>query len=136
MGRFRCFGALVCRCPLPPIGSSVRFVCYDAKVVVLNKIDLPHVRSRQAELEVSIKAELGHTRFMSIRYGCTTWSWSWQKSMKSGVPGVRMRGELREANSMPLLAVQGRLRKIDFVSSSDHVEGQCCCCVSQADMWG
>lgn len=38
------------------------------KVVVLNKIDLPHVRSMQEELETSIKAELDHTRFMSIRY--------------------------------------------------------------------
>lgn len=38
-----------------------------AQVVVLNKIDLPHVRSRQEELETMIKAELDHTRFMSIR---------------------------------------------------------------------
>lgn len=38
------------------------------KVVVLNKIDLPHVRSKQEELETMIKAELDHTRFMSIRY--------------------------------------------------------------------
>eukprot|EP00752_Nemacystus_decipiens_P010585 g9426.t1 len=36
------------------------------QVVVLNKIDLPHVRSKQEELEVMIKAELDHTRFMSI----------------------------------------------------------------------
>lgn len=34
---------------------------------MLNKIDLPHVRSRQEELEAMIKAELDHTRFMSIR---------------------------------------------------------------------
>lgn len=34
---------------------------------MLNKIDLPHVRSRQEELEALIKAELNHTRFMSIR---------------------------------------------------------------------
>lgn len=39
------------------------------QVVVLNKIDLPHVRSRQEELEAMIKAELDHTRFMSIRCG-------------------------------------------------------------------
>ncbi|CAN0351498.1 unnamed protein product, partial [Hapterophycus canaliculatus] len=39
------------------------------QVVVLNKIDLPHVRSRQEELEAMIKAELDHTRFMSIRWG-------------------------------------------------------------------
>ena len=34
---------------------------------MLNKIDLPHVRSKQEELEAMIKAELDHTRFMSIR---------------------------------------------------------------------
>lgn len=38
------------------------------KVVVLNKIDLPHVRDKQEELEAMIKAELDHTRFMSIRW--------------------------------------------------------------------
>lgn len=38
------------------------------QVVVLNKIDMPHVRSKQEELETKIKAELDHTRFMSIRY--------------------------------------------------------------------
>lgn len=36
--------------------------------MVLNKIDLPHVKSRQAELEAMLKNELDHTRFMSIRY--------------------------------------------------------------------
>lgn len=35
--------------------------------MVLNKIDIPHVRSKQAELEEMLKAELGHSRFMSIR---------------------------------------------------------------------
>ena len=35
---------------------------------MLNKIDLPHVREKQAELEDQLKAELGHSRFMSIRY--------------------------------------------------------------------
>lgn len=34
---------------------------------MLNKIDLPHVKSKQAELEEALKAELGHSRFMSIR---------------------------------------------------------------------
>lgn len=38
------------------------------QVVVLNKIDLPHVRSKQAELEAQLKSELDHSRFMSIRY--------------------------------------------------------------------
>lgn len=41
--------------------------CNTLQVVVLNKIDLPEVRSRQAELEEHLKAELGHSRFMAIR---------------------------------------------------------------------
>jgi GTPase involved in cell partitioning and DNA repair len=36
------------------------------QVVVLNKIDMPHVAEKQAQLEKELLAVLGHKRFMSI----------------------------------------------------------------------
>lgn len=36
------------------------------QVVVLNKIDLPHVAAQQAELEEKLKAVIPHTRFMAV----------------------------------------------------------------------
>lgn len=35
-------------------------------MVVLNKIDLPHVAAQQAELEEKLKAVIPHTRFMAV----------------------------------------------------------------------
>jgi len=35
-------------------------------VVVLNKIDLPHVAEKQAELEAKLKEVIPHTRFMAV----------------------------------------------------------------------
>lgn len=52
---------------MPYLSAVVAHLAH-RKVVVLNKIDLPHVKSKQAELEATIKVELGHTRFISIRY--------------------------------------------------------------------
>lgn len=49
------------------LGDGNENMIMSKQVVVLNKIDLPHVKSRQEELEAMIKAELDHTRFMSIR---------------------------------------------------------------------
>ncbi len=35
-------------------------------MVVLNKIDLPHVAEKQAELEAKLKEVIPHTRFMAV----------------------------------------------------------------------
>ncbi|CAM9618879.1 unnamed protein product, partial [Choristocarpus tenellus] len=37
------------------------------QVVVLNKIDLPHVQEKQGQMESDLKSAIGHTRFLSIR---------------------------------------------------------------------
>ena len=36
------------------------------QVVVLNKIDLPHVQEKQNEIEENLRNIIGHSRFMSI----------------------------------------------------------------------
>jgi GTPase Era involved in 16S rRNA processing len=36
------------------------------QVVVLNKVDLPDVAAKQAELEAALREAIPHTRFMTI----------------------------------------------------------------------